>query len=275
MSTPTYVERRAQRLEQPDGAAVTGCAAVAETVAGPGEFSQTVPSLVVQLTLAGSALVRAGDQTLRVERNSLVVVGAGARLVETVAARTTWRTAYLMIAGPLAVDVARLLPGAGGTIMGQAPPAVRAPLLACISSTLAAQPSWNWAVIGLLADLALHLGGRRDEDERILAAMEAWSDSHLHGTQRLAAMSRDLGMPERTLRWQMQRAAGLPPARWLRRHRCLRAQALLQRGTPVHQVAEASGFTDAATFSRTFRSVMGYPPSQATGIGLRRSLSGR
>ncbi|MEV0781313.1 AraC family transcriptional regulator [Streptomyces sp. NPDC050428] len=96
-----------------------------------------------------------------------------------------------------------------------------------------------------------------DLTPRTIAAAHHISVSHLHSVFRTLGHSITL-------------------AAWIRDQRLERARRLLadpaQHTTPVHHIAARCGFTDAAVFSRTFRTAFGLPPRdyrQSTLTGTR------
>lgn len=63
---------------------------------------------------------------------------------------------------------------------------------------------------------------------------------------------------------QFRRQVGLPPHAYHRRQRLRSARALLELGTPVAQVAYATGFADQSHFTRQFKDQFGVTPGALT-----------
>ncbi|MEM1129548.1 MAG: AraC family transcriptional regulator N-terminal domain-containing protein [Pseudomonadota bacterium] len=99
--------------------------------------------------------------------------------------------------------------------------------------------------------------------EARIAALLQWAetqDSFQLSTERLADQA---GMSTATLHRHFRSVTGYPPVQYFRRQRLLRAQSMLQsKGVSVGQVASAIGYPDATGFSRDYRKLFGYPPSQ-------------
>jgi AraC-like DNA-binding protein len=72
----------------------------------------------------------------------------------------------------------------------------------------------------------------------------------------------------RLSKWQLvrqfRRQIGLPPHAYHRRQRLRSARALLELGTPVAQVAYATGFADQSHFTRQFKDQFGVTPGTLT-----------
>ncbi|MBI1336252.1 MAG: helix-turn-helix domain-containing protein [Phycisphaera sp.] len=77
----------------------------------------------------------------------------------------------------------------------------------------------------------------------------------------LRAIARRHSMSYSHLRQQVRRHTGLPPAKYVTRLRCDTAGRLLtDTDMSVKEVASQVGFTDAFTFSRTFKRQVGHSP---------------
>jgi AraC family transcriptional regulator len=78
----------------------------------------------------------------------------------------------------------------------------------------------------------------------------------------IAEMAALCGMSESHFSREFHAAAGLPPHQYMLRLRLERAaQALLDSGTPVADIAQAHGFSSASHFSRVFALRYGQPPA--------------
>lgn len=71
-----------------------------------------------------------------------------------------------------------------------------------------------------------------------------------------------LHIDRRYLTAQFRKAFGLPPQEYLMQLRLDKARAFLRSGYGVAESASLAGFSDLANFSRQFKSVYGYNPSE-------------
>jgi AraC-like DNA-binding protein len=79
----------------------------------------------------------------------------------------------------------------------------------------------------------------------------------------LAAVARSVGMPPSTFRRVFVEVVGCPPWTWRLQRQMERARdLLLHNDRPIALIADALGFSDAATFSRRFTAVVGVSPRQ-------------
>ncbi len=77
----------------------------------------------------------------------------------------------------------------------------------------------------------------------------------------LGEWSADIGASERTVARLFRDELGLSYQQWRQQAILAHALPLLARGTPVSQVAAASGYASDSAFSAMFKSAMGQPPS--------------
>ncbi len=77
-----------------------------------------------------------------------------------------------------------------------------------------------------------------------------------------AALARAVGLGTRTLERRFLAETGLTPGRWRRQHDLLRALELLATGTPIKQVAAASGYATPSAFTAAFRVAFGTTPGR-------------
>lgn len=121
--------------------------------------------------------------------------------------------------------------------------------------------SWKW--IGQLANLL----GRLEElttfgDQDWLIKAGIWIDGqHAEGAS-TEGLARHLGFTPRQLTYMFQQRLGVAPARWSRQRRIARAIALLEQGDSVGGVSKKLGFANPFHFSRAFKSITGFPPSE-------------
>jgi AraC-like DNA-binding protein len=111
------------------------------------------------------------------------------------------------------------------------------------------------ALLGLLA-------GNGRTDPAVDRALQLIGGSG--GQIRVARLAAEIGVSERHLTRQFQRAVGLSPKEFARISRFLRALELLDRGGPgsLADVALACGFFDQAHFNHEFRELAGMSPGE-------------
>lgn len=98
-------------------------------------------------------------------------------------------------------------------------------------------------------------------DRRLRAVCEAVLNAPAqHAT--LAAWAIDSGASERTLARLFRDELGMGFQRWRQQVVLAHALPMLARGTPVSQVAAASGYASDSAFSAMFRAALGQPPTR-------------
>lgn len=98
-------------------------------------------------------------------------------------------------------------------------------------------------------------------DRRLRALCEAVLNAPAqHAT--LAAWATDSGASERTLARLFREELGMGFQRWRQQVVLAHALPMLARGTPVGQVAAASGYASDSAFSAMFRMALGQPPTR-------------
>ena len=78
----------------------------------------------------------------------------------------------------------------------------------------------------------------------------------------LAQWASDVGASERTVARLFREELGMSYLQWRQQAILAHALPLLARGTPVSQVAQASGYASDSAFTAMFKAAMGQPPSQ-------------
>jgi AraC-like DNA-binding protein len=81
----------------------------------------------------------------------------------------------------------------------------------------------------------------------------------------VASLSRETGIPPRTLRHVCRAFSGLSPLAYIRRARMALAHAMLQQAgsdARVTSIATLCGFSDLGRFAVRYRLLYGQPPSQ-------------
>lgn len=94
-----------------------------------------------------------------------------------------------------------------------------------------------------------------------LASVLAWMQERLHEPLRLADIAAHANMSTRTLVRRFPEGTGVTPLQWLLRERVRRAQRLLEAGrSSIEEIAQQTGFRDAARLRRHFTRVVGVTP---------------
>jgi AraC-like DNA-binding protein len=96
-------------------------------------------------------------------------------------------------------------------------------------------------------------------DKRLRALCEAVLRAPGERTS-LAAWAADVGASERTLARLFQSELGTGYQQWRQQAVLAHALPMLARGTPVGQVAAATGYASESAFSAMFKAAMGQPP---------------
>jgi AraC family transcriptional regulator len=105
-----------------------------------------------------------------------------------------------------------------------------------------------------------HRGGLAPWQQRRAAELLA---EHLDGSLRLATLAHECGLSISHFTRSFRQSFGTSPHRYLIRHRVERARRLLSDSTDsLLEVALQTGFSDQASFSRTFKTVVGSSPGQ-------------
>jgi AraC family transcriptional activator FtrA len=108
-----------------------------------------------------------------------------------------------------------------------------------------------------------------DPEDTISATME-WMICHLDDDLSLMAMARHAHLSTRQFARRFIASTGTTPHRWLTRHRIMRAQELLERGSlSIEEVAHATGFGSAAALRANFT-----PQVTTSPADYRRSFAG-
>ena len=98
-------------------------------------------------------------------------------------------------------------------------------------------------------------------DRRLRALCEAVLRAPAEGAT-LAQWAADVGASERTMARLFREQLGTSYRQWRQQAVLAHALPLLARGTPVGQVAFASGYASESAFTAMFKSAMGQPPSR-------------
>ncbi len=107
-----------------------------------------------------------------------------------------------------------------------------------------------------------HMGRRSRREEQFLRVRRYVLD-HLAEPLTVAGVAREMGISRVYLHRLFREYEGQPPQIWIQRHRMSHAASMLQEGgRTVQDVAFALGWDDPYAFSRSFKHVMGVPPSR-------------
>ncbi len=96
-------------------------------------------------------------------------------------------------------------------------------------------------------------------DKRLRALCEAVLRAP-GGQDSLGAWAADVGASERTLARLFRAELGTGYRQWRQQAVLAHSLPLLARGTPVHEVAAATGYASESAFSAMFKAAMGQPP---------------
>jgi AraC-like DNA-binding protein len=105
------------------------------------------------------------------------------------------------------------------------------------------------------------LGVPMPRDKRLRALCEAVLRTPAERAT-LAEWAADIGASERTLARLFRTELGTSYPQWRQQAVLAHALPLLARGTPISQVAYASGYASDSAFSAMFKAAMGYAPSR-------------
>jgi AraC-like DNA-binding protein len=102
----------------------------------------------------------------------------------------------------------------------------------------------------------------KDSSARLLARLRTYLSTNLNRQPSISTLARELGISESHLRAEFRQATAQSLGRYLREWRIRQAAVLLrQNHLSVKETAEQMGYRDIYTFSRSFRNIMGFPPS--------------
>jgi AraC family transcriptional regulator len=105
-------------------------------------------------------------------------------------------------------------------------------------------------------------------DDRTFERVHAYIESHVGEQVRLDDLAGVAGVSRFHFARQFRRRTGESPMAYLLRTRIERAKTLLFRdGIKVCELAAVLGFSDQSHFTRTFRRLVGMPPSAFTDTG--------
>lgn len=233
--------------------------------------------LSLLLTHRGRALSRADGVAVVHCPRRLVAIAAGVIYEERLKPGAWWHLSYLMLQGPWTEplnEALRRRPG-GVLVVDDAPVALRALLTATVESTLARPRGWTWSTTATLAHLIGELLEHATQaDTTLTGRVGRMIDHEPDHVWTIADVALRLRLSPTTFVRQFTADAGMAPARWLRRRRIELARRLLEQNFRVAVVAERLGFANPYHFSRVFKAIMGFSPSQARPPGAASLLHG-
>jgi AraC-like DNA-binding protein len=106
----------------------------------------------------------------------------------------------------------------------------------------------------------------QDGDKRLRSLCEAVLGAPAQRAT-LAEWSAEFGASERTMARLFREELGVTYQQWRQQAILAHALPMLARGTPVSQVAAASGYASDSAFTAMFKAAMGQPPSRFLGRG--------
>lgn len=107
------------------------------------------------------------------------------------------------------------------------------------------------------------LPGHRNHQDAAIFKVQDWIETHHAEAITIAAMGREAGLTERTLKRRLQLATGLSPNVYLQRVRIDKAKKLLlTSGLSVKAIAYEVGYENVSFFVRLFKSHVGQTPAQ-------------
>lgn len=119
------------------------------------------------------------------------------------------------------------------------------------------------------AHVARAYGGMRPQSPPARGGLAPWQERRAKNLMQadletdivLADIARECGLSVSYFARAFKKTTGLPPHRWLLRHRVERAKEMMQTSrTPLAEIALACGFADQSHFSRVFSQLTGVAP---------------
>lgn len=128
----------------------------------------------------------------------------------------------------------------------------------------AAQSVWALGERLLVHLLRHHVSFREPtEADDPVRRLAGFIREHLHEPLKLSALAARVRLSRRQFYARFQEAFGLPPMRYIREQRLLRARLLLRStDQPISEIALETGFSDQSHLTRLFKQRFGAPPGQ-------------
>ncbi|WNG40006.1 helix-turn-helix transcriptional regulator [Archangium violaceum] len=119
--------------------------------------------------------------------------------------------------------------------------------------------AWTHRVVEVLGAGAA--SSRRAVHPRVRKLLRLLRDLPSDGDTSLSALAAEVGLSPGRLMHAFTESIGMPLRPYLAWLRLQRAAAAIVSGVPLGEAAHAAGFSDAAHMTRTFRRMLGMPPS--------------
>lgn len=219
----------------------------------------------VLFTVSGTSDYRINKEAVRIIPGSLLLLPSGISFSESVPGPEPCHNRYLMLDGPPAKTLLRLIPmGRSFAFWPRCPKEVTTALWECISTAHARPeiPPWRFgaALCRLLDALARHAPLAPAASE-LASGIRDLIEGEPGGKWTVGTLSQNVGMSVSAFAHRFRKEVGVSPASFVRRERCILARGLLEAGLNVSSTAERLGFSNPYHFSRAFKAVHGVPPS--------------
>ena len=251
----------------PDNRAISEIIAVHEICAPLAAYSPgKLPHLTLFLTLRGRTQVMAGGQNYWHQPGSIIAIAQGCEIVERVNSESVWDIRYTMLEGAWAQQMNTYL-RQGNVPVISIPCATahcRQIYREMTDCAFAQNPGWEWVFMSRSAEIfgILWGSGAVSPGGSLAANVALWLDSKPQERFSLSQLSAQFERTPRQFIYEMRKATNEPLARWIRKRRIGTARHLLQQGESVTRVAQRLGFANPFHFSRAFKAVTGFSPSQ-------------
>ncbi len=229
--------------------------------------------LTFELTRAGAAVTHSGNDQFQLKSGSLIIMPSGIRFETRVDPDHEWDTCYLMIKGRWANMIEHKILGGQSKLFhhAQAPTMLRNSLQHAVALALNQPPDWHWAFLqnfcqmtNLLSQTTPTINTTRNSIASIrklvhLSPNREWS---------VPELAAEMNISPSTLWHGFKSTTGHTPAAIVRRERMVIARRLLEQGLSVVQVADYLGYSSPYSFSRSFKTETGFPPSHIKSISV-------
>jgi AraC-like DNA-binding protein len=227
---------------------------------------QRVDRFTMLLTLSGEARVKVGNLVVSHRPGTIITLAQRSDIQETAGPRRPWHVKYLMLLGPWAAAMSRVMLDRGENIFAYdpAPRRWQRVLSEAIDCAFSQGRGWQWTFASRLAELGgafTQHPSSPGEPKGMLERLEFFFDRAPERPWRMADMCEVLKVSSSTLSHRFKELTGEAPASWIRKRRMTIARRMLQQGMSVVEVSERLGFANPFHFSRAFKAAIGVPPS--------------
>ena len=238
---------------------------------------QRVRAFAMLLTKGGEARVRVGEHLISHRPGAIIAYAQGVDIQETAGQRLPWHVKYLMVSGPWATAMTRLMQERNDQayVYDPAPQRWQRVLTEAIDFAFMQPRGWQWMFASRLAEMAGVLSQHPSppgEPKGMLERLETLVDRSPEKPWRMSDICEALGVSSSTLSHRFREVGGQSPATWVRRRRLEVARRMLMQGLSVVQVSERLGFANPFHFSRAFKAFAGVPPSSIKATAIDASL---